>query len=216
MGDKTVLFTRPAHDDVTYYLYLYSKELVKFAKSKGFKSLNEEKKNANKIRITSLIQKEKPRFIMFNGHGGPKCICGHRDEILIEQGINHYLLKSKTVYSLSCSSALELGKKSVDDGTIAFIGYSNDFALGMDTNCQSSPYRDKRARLFLDPSNILVKSLLKGNTIEESVIRSKEQIKKNISLLRTDSSPDAITYAPYLYHNYISLTAHGNTSESLV
>ena len=74
--------------------------------------------------------------------------------------------KDRIIYSLCCSSASEPGKAVGDDST-TFIGYVDDFALGMDTNSQATVYRDERAKLFPEPSNLLVKSLLKGNSAKE-------------------------------------------------
>lgn len=204
---KKNLFVRPSHDDVTTYLYYYSKMLVNQSGFKGFKTINKEKENAGR-QVLSVIEKNKPDFIMFNGHGSPVSICGHNDEIIIELGDNHGLLKNKMIYSLSCSSAARLGKAVADDET-TFIGYVDEFALGMDVHCQASIYKDKRARLFLEPSNLLVKSLLKGNSAVQAVKKAKDLMKKNISRLRMDPFPDAKDYIPYLFNNYLILEVLG-------
>ncbi len=208
------LFVRPSHDDVTSYLYFYSKELVEYSNSHGLTTINKEKESATSEIIVPLIIKNDPSFIMFNGHGSPDLICGHNDEIIIQKKRNHHLLKDKLTYSLSCSSAAGIGSAVADDQTV-FIGYSNEFALGMDINCQTSIFRDKRAKLFLEPSNLLVKSLLKGNSAKEAVDKAKELMKKNISLLRTDPFPDAKDYIPYLFNNYVILEVFGNSEKKL-
>jgi len=212
----TILFVRPCHDDVISYLYYYSDELVKMSRdNKGFKTLNKEKGQANKSIITNIISENKPTFIMFNGHGNEECICGHNDERIIELGKNHNLLKNTVTYSLSCSSASKLGKKVGDNKTV-FIGYTDDFALGMDPNCQASIKRDEIAKFFLEPSNLLVKSLLKGNSIEEAICKAKELMKINISKLRTTNLfLNATDYIPYLYNNYLVLEAYGNVDTKL-
>ena len=209
------LFVRPRHDDVVTYLHHFSDELVKISDSKGFKTLNKEKDNATKAIVTSVISKNEPNFIMFNGHGNDQCICGHHDEVIIELDKNHNLLKKRITYALSCSSALRLGKKVGDDKT-AYIGYEDDFALGMDTNCQASIKKDKIAKFFLEPSNILVEAILKGNSVNEAMKKAKELMKSNISKLRTaDPFLDATDYIPYLYNNYLFLEAHGNINLKL-
>ncbi len=209
-----VLFVRPYHDDVTAYLFFYSKELVRVSLSKGFSTLNREKAAASKEIVLGIIHKKNPAFIMFNGHGNPDTICGHNDEVIIHRGSNHLLLKKKIVYSLSCSSAAGIGME-VGDEQSTFIGYLHDFGVGMDTRCQASIRRDERARMFLEPSNLLVQSILKGNSAQEAAEKAKELMKKNLSLLRTDSAPDAKDYVPYLFNNYMALTVLGNTQASL-
>jgi hypothetical protein len=208
------LFIRPSHDDVTSYLYHYSKGLVEDSRRRGFTTFNKEKESAAKGIVIPLIDKNDPSFIMFNGHGSPDLICGHNNEIIIQNGLNNVLLKNRLVYSLSCSSAAGIGFAVADENT-AFIGYLDEFALGMDVNCQASVSHDQRAKLFLDPSNLLVKSLLKGNSAKEAVSKAKEQMKKNISLLRTDPFPDAKDYIPYLYNNYVVLDVLGNKEKKV-
>tara|TARA_Y100000310_G_C20672387_1_gene811021 strand:- start:206 stop:844 length:639 start_codon:yes stop_codon:yes gene_type:complete len=208
---KKILFVRPSHDDVTSYLHYYSKELLKESNGKGFKTINKEKEDANKQVVVSIIEKHNPEFIMFNGHGSPTMICGHQDKFIIKKDVNHDLIKNKTIYSLSCSSASELGKAVADNKT-TFIGYVDEFALGMDVNSQAVIHRDKRAKLFLEPSNLLVKSLLKGNSAGEAVTKAKSMMRENISRLRTDPFPDAKDYLPYLYNNYLVLEVMGNES----
>lgn len=205
-----VLFVRPKHDDVTSYLHFYSRKLIEFAESRGFNSLNKEGEKAEREEVASVIEKKDPIFIMFNGHGNPSCICGHKDQILIKEGENHVLLKKRLVYALSCSSALSLGRRAVEDGTIAFVGYEDEFALGMDGYCQTSIQRDKIARRFLEPSNLLVESLLKGNSVGGAVTKAKEAMQENISQLKTDPFSYAIDYVPYLYNNYLVLVLHGD------
>lgn len=212
-----ILFVRPCHDDVISYLYYYSDELVRLSNSKGFKTLNKEKEQANATVVGGIISVNKPEFIMFNGHGNERCICGHNDEIIIGmgKGCDLSLLNNKITYSLSCSSASKLGEKVGNDKT-TFIGYTDDFALAMDTNCQASIKRDNIAKFFLEPSNLLVKSILKGNSVDEAVNKAKELMKSNISKLRTTNSfLNATDYIPYLFNNYMVLKAHGNVNARL-
>lgn len=211
---KTIFFTRPNHDDVLSYLFYYSKKLIKSAKLKGFNIINKEKKAANKEIVTNIIIKKNPSFIMFNGHGNPSVICGHDNKVIIDKDTNYDLLKDKIVYAFACSSAAELGVK-VGDENSTFIGYSDDFALGMDGNSQAVIQRDKRAKLFLEPSNLLVESLLKGNSAKEAVEKAKKQMKENISKLKTDPFPDAKDYIPYLFNNYLILEVLGNKNAKI-
>ena len=59
---KKTLFVRPAHDDVTSYLYYYSKALVQESKNRGFITINKEKESANKEAVTGIIKKNNPEF----------------------------------------------------------------------------------------------------------------------------------------------------------
>lgn len=211
-----VLFSRPADDVTLNYLHYFSKELVDLSISSGHKTINKEKDRANKNEITSLIKKQKPGLIMFNGHGSPDEICGHKREIIVSSKDNPEILREAITYSLSCASAAVLGRKAVDVGAISFIGYEFDFALGKDPDSEASPRHDKIAKLFLEPSNILFSSLIQGKTVKNSVKNAKNMMMKNVWYLNTTKSfPEAIYYAPFLFGNYLGLIAHGNQEASI-
>jgi len=211
----TILFSRPADDTQLSYLHYYSKELVDYAVRKGHKAINKELQEANKKKIISLIQSQKPELLMFNGHGSSNVICGYKQEVIIDIN-NIRLLKDTITYSLSCSSADVLGKEAIKNGTICFIGYESEFALGKDPDSEASPRHDKITKLFLEPSNILFSSLIEGDQVNTAVIKAKKKMWENISYLNTTKSfPEAIFYAPFLFGNYICLVAHGNKEASI-
>jgi len=210
-----ILFSRPWHDGTLAYLYHYSKELVKFSKDKEHKTIDREKEHANKKEITNIIKKQKPDFIMFNGHGSPDLIAGHKNEIIISKE-NPEILSNAIIYSLTCSSGQRLGKLIVTKGAICFIGYDEDFNLGKDPNREASPRKDKIAKLFLEPSNILVRSLIDGFSVKKSVEKAKDKMEENIWYLSTTQDfPEAQFYAPFLFGNYRSLIAQGNCEASI-
>src|SRR3989344_2018845 len=205
-----VLFSRPKDDVTLNYLYHFSKELIDLSNSLGHKTINKEREEANKIMITSIIKKQKPNLIMFNGHGSPEKICGHKKEVIIFSEENPQLLQDSITYSLSCSSASVLGPKAVQNGAISFIGYKFDFVLGKDPDSEASPRHDKIAKLFLEPSNTLVSSLLQGRNVKTSIEKAKKEMLANIWHLNTTKSfPEAVYYAPFLFSNYLSLVVHG-------
>ncbi len=210
------LFSRPRHDSTVEYLYLYSKELINESQSLGHKTFNKEGADANRLTILNMINHQKPQFIMFNGHGKSDAICGHNDEIIISAKENPEALKSSITYALSCSSAFKLGPKAVEKGTLCFIGYDDDFAIGRNPESEAAPAKDKIARLFLEPSNILVKAILKGNTVATAIEKAKRKMNENLSYLHTtEDFPEAADYAPYLFGNSLGLTAHGDQQSSL-
>lgn len=211
-----VLFCRPKHDDTMEYLYHYSKELVDLSKERGLKTLNHEKEKANKLNILKVIEKQKPNLIMFNGHGSPTCIFGHRDEMIISSEENPEVLSNKITYALACASAAELGLKAKEKGAIAFIGYKFDFAIGKDPDSEAAPRRDKIAKYFLEPSNLLFSCLLKGANVGVAVKRAKKLMEENIGFLSTtDEFPEAPHYAPYLFGNYAGLITYGDSEASI-
>jgi len=213
---KCILFSRPKHDVTMEYLFYYSKDLIKLSESEGLKIINKEKEEVNRKIITEIIEKQKPDLIIFNGHGSAKTICGHKNEAIILSDENAEVLKNTITYSLSCSSAAKLGIDAVNKGAIAFIGYKFDFAIGKDPDSEASPRRDKIAKFFLEPSNILAFYLIQGGNAKTAVLKAKEKMMENISYLSTTKDfPEAIHYAPYLYGNYVGLVIRGNEEASI-
>ena len=49
------LITRPEHDDATFFLSEYSKELIKFAKRKGFDVINCQGNKVTKQNVTQIM-----------------------------------------------------------------------------------------------------------------------------------------------------------------
>lgn len=175
------LITLPNHDKVTSYLSAWSKEVLESNELKEVRFFDLKGKDANKEKVESYLKKQNPKVVLFNGHGSPTEICGFKDEILIQNNNNDFLLKEKIVYALSCSSAAVLGKSSIEKGADSFIGYKRSFILCTDRNREATPLKDNIAYSFLEPSNRLSIFILKGNTTKEASHKSKEEFKKEIS-----------------------------------
>jgi len=172
---------------------------LRIAKKKGIQVLDLQKKRANKKELVSIIKKKHPLLCFLNGHGGPDFVAGHSNEILVKLGENEEILNSKIVYALSCQSAKKLGIGSIKKGTIAYIGYDEDFVFTFKQGKLTRPAEDETASLFFKPSNQLIISLLKGHTIEFAYNKSQELFMKNIRKLLTSESPVDSSDAKYLW-----------------
>jgi hypothetical protein len=196
----TLLVTRPKHDDTTHYLFHWAQEIIRFAKQKGIKILDLDRERANKEELESVVAKMRPSFIFFNGHGGMDHIAGYDNRILIQAGDNEKVLKAKSVYALSCSSAKKLGPASIDAGANVYLGYDDVFIFSYEPGKLSNPCDDKTAELFLGPSNQLVISILKGHSAGESYERSQKCFLQNIQKIATNQIAD-LGLIPYLLWN---------------
>ncbi len=193
--NKILLVTRPKYDDTTYYLFHWTKKVIKLADKKGIQILDLKEKRANRKEFESIMLKKQPLLIFLNGHGNVDRVTGQNGEILIKTNDNEVLLKSKIVYALSCKSGKELGHKSIEKGAVAYIGYDDDFIFYFEDNKVSKPLDDKTAKLFIEPSNYVIESLLKGHSVGVSCQRSRQLYKKNIQkLLSIDSSSELIPF----------------------
>jgi len=197
---KRLLITRPEHDDTTHYLSNWSKEAIEKAQAKGIKVFDLHKKRANKTEVVSMLSKQKPGLVIFNGHGGNNFIGGNKKEPLIVAGKNEHLLREKITYAVSCKSAKTLGPKSIDSGANAYIGYDDDFVFFYNPHMMTHPLKDDTAKLFLEPSNELVISLIKGNTTKECCKRSKQSFQTNMKrLLSSEATKEETSMARYLW-----------------
>ena len=195
--NKILLITRPKDDSTVRYLFYWSKKILELAKERGIDVLNLEEKRANRKEVESMLEKRQPLLVFFNGHGNDSQITGHNNEVLLAVGENEELLISKIVYALSCRSGKKLGYESVNKGALGYIGYDDDFVFIIEENKISQPLKDETAGLFLEPSNQIIISLIKGYSIEDSHKKSKRAFRD--SAIKVASSESFENYLiPYL------------------
>lgn len=183
------LVTRPTHDITTHYLSAWSEEVLRLAQSKGKQIVDLHHDKATGAKVQSYLKKTPVKMIMFNGHGSPASVLGHKDDPLITTPRNEILLRQKIVYCRSCESAKKLGPDSIISGASAFVGYNDVFIFLYDEQLNHRPLNDVTAERFLKPGNVLVQSLLKGNTVKEAVKRSQECFNKSIMELLASNVP---------------------------
>jgi hypothetical protein len=211
--NNSILVTRPNHDTLTNYLSYWSKLVIDEAIKHNIKPLDLLGIKATKKNVTSYITKHNPKLLFFNGHGDEDRIGGYDNDIIIEVNQNVELLKDKIVYVRSCDVAANLGKVSIQKGTLAFIGYTKKYTLCTSTSSQSRPMQDIVAQLFLLPSNLIPISLIKGNSAREAYQKSQNSLIRNIRfMLSTKASQEQKDALPYLWSNrkYQVLLGNGN------
>ncbi len=150
--------------------------------------------------------------MFWNGHGDDNIVTGHKNEPLVIANKNDYLLKNKIVYAISCRSAKNLGREAVEKGALSYTGYDDDFIFCYESNKTTKPLEDNTAKLFLEPSLLFIKSLLKNNTVEESLNRAKDEMKNN---LKKAYSEEDSSSSRFLWWNLKHMISHGNQSSKL-
>lgn len=205
-----LLVTRPNHDNATNYLYFWSREVIDEANRRKVGVLDLSGKKANRKDFLSYVKKHNPRIFFFNGHGSETAICGYNNEVLIDTESNYINLGNSIVFSRSCKSASILGNFMVKNGLSVFLGYVNNFAVKISGRLITNPLKDKIASLYLEPSNLVVKVLLKGGTAEEANNRSKKMFLANLKNILASNSNDKEDIAHWLYHDYCSQVVIGD------
>jgi hypothetical protein len=216
MSSKSILITRPNHDLINVYFYLWSEEVIIQAHKHNFKVLDLQNDKATKIIFTSYINKNKPKLVFMNGHGNENCIAGYKDEVIIEAGKNENVLVSSITYARSCNVAAKLGVLSIQKGAITFIGYTKKFSLGHTPSMEFRPLEDQVARLFLEPSNLIPISLIKGNTVQVAYKKSQKAMFKNfLFMLSTKATKEQRDAAPSLWRNKKYQVLLGNSNAAI-
>lgn len=198
---KAILITRPNHDLVTTYISAWAKLVLNESEKRGIPGLDLAYKKANRVTFESYTLKNQPRLIFLNGHGSEDFITGFNNEVLISSGSAN-LLRGKIIYARSCDAGAKLGSQLIKGGVFCFIGYKQGFVVGYSEEYWTRSLQDKVARLFLEPSNLVPISFLKGNSAIDAYRKSQSASFKNFSFaLSTKATPLEKDAAPYLWHN---------------
>lgn len=214
---KSLLITRPEHDLPTRYISKWSEKIIEEAKSKNFNIMDLQREKANKKRVVGILKKKSKEamLVVFNGHGDSDTIKGHDNEALITTA-EASVLGIKIIYARACQSAKMLGKAAISAGSIAYLGYQEDFIFLFDEEKVAKPLEDTKAALFLEPSNYVVTSLLKGHSALDANNRSKNLFRKNLEKVLVGPSSLENSYAArFLFWNMTNQVCLGNGAATL-
>ena len=217
MSNTSILITQPNFDKTTQYVSAWSEEVEDFSLKRGNKTITLKGRRSNRAEFESVMRKTAPQLVMLNGHGNDNEVAGQDNEVILDSKSAEDIIKGKIIYALSCSAAKVLGHDCIKKGTIAFVGYSEEYIFLHSHIKVSRPREDKRAALFFKPSNQISMSLIKGNTTKESYQDSKGMLRRTIlDLLNSETSYAERVCLPYLTWNYRHLTLLGDEEAKLL
>ncbi len=124
--EKGLLITLPRHDDVTEYFSRFSIYIEEEALIRGINLKKLKDKEANKEDFEKALSKLNYNFVVFNGHGSETTIKGYKDKIIIESGVNDFILSGRIIYARSCHAAAFLSKdcmKNNKDGCLQVLDF---------------------------------------------------------------------------------------------
>lgn len=208
---KSILITRPKYDPATFHLFDWSSIVIAEAVQKQFAIYDLSGQKAIRANLESYISKNKPGILFFNGHGNANCITGHQGNVLIQSKDNERLTKDAIVYARSCEVGLKLGLALISAGTKSFIGYRAKFVFVTSRVPVKNSLDDPVAKLFLEPSNGVPISLIKGNSTGDAHQKSKREMLRNLRfMLSSKATKDMRDAATYLSSNYKNQVLHGD------
>jgi hypothetical protein len=213
--NKGIIITLPRHEYTVDYLTVSSKRIIDEAEKRGIQVKQLKDKDANRTHFEAVIKSLDYRMVVFNGHGSEDTITGHDNLPLIQVGVNESLLKARITFARSCWAGCVLGKECTKNNDGCFIGYELPFMFFIDERWHSNPHKDPIAPIFLEPSNLVAISLIKGNTALEAHEKSKKQTLKTIGKVLRKGSKESFLFAEKLWNNYIGQVLIGNPSACL-
>ncbi|MFH1306210.1 MAG: hypothetical protein ABIH83_00950 [Candidatus Micrarchaeota archaeon] len=207
--EKRLLLTRSRHDPTNSYLYAYCEGIMSYAQGLGWDVNKMDDEDNTAEQLHSRLSKITYNFVFFNGHGHANCILGYKNkEILVTSGGG--LLNGAISYARSCDALNDLGKRAVEKGCLAFIGYKTKFLLPYANEYISSPLRDPVAKPVLEVSNLIPKLILKGTKVKTAVKAAKaKSISLIFKMLGSIEPFDAASFRALL-HNHDALDFEGN------
>lgn len=176
---KQVVVTRPHHDNETAYLHSFMKEILAVGKNLPGIHVTDLEGNSATRRLFESKTRDGVNLICLNGHGTAYDVKGHNDEPILDRD-NLSITKGAIVHALACDSLVKLGKQSVEQGALAYIGYSAKFMISCDPTRSSSPEKDRNAAPIRQACNLMVTSLLQGQKVQKAIDLTKREYKKLI------------------------------------
>lgn len=214
--NKGLIITLPRHEYTVDYLSVSSKRIIQEANKRGIKVKELKDKSANRNDFETFIKSLDYKMVVFNGHGSEDTISGHDDIPIVQAGVNDSLLKRRITYARSCWAACILGEECMkNDKEGCFIGYKLPFMFYIDERWRSNPHKDNIAPLFLESSNLIPISLIKGNTTLHAHENSKKHVLKTIKNVLREGTEEGFLFAEKLWNNYTGQILLGNGSATL-
>ncbi len=213
---KGIIITLPRYDDVTEYISQFSKYIIDEAKNRGILIKELKDKEVTKVHLDKILNGIRYKMVIFNGHGSESCIFGHKGEKIMECNSNEKLLSGRIIYARSCDAASKLGKSIIEhDKTGSFIGYELPFVFYHNPQWEANPLKDNVARIFLEPSNAIPISIIKGNEAGYAHHNGRKLFLKNMRKSLLTKSVEALSFAEALWTNYIGQVIYGNEAATL-
>lgn len=209
--NKGIIITLPRHEYTVDYLAISSKNIIQEAAKRSINVKELREKSANRNDFETFIKSLDYKMVVFNGHGSEDIISGHKDTPIVQAGVNDSLLKGRITYARSCFAGCVLGEKCMkNDKEGCFIGYKLPFMFYIDDRWRSNPHKDNVAPIFLEPSNLVPISLIKGNTTLQAHEKSRKQTLKTIDKILREGGKEAFLFAEKLWNNYTGQVLIGN------
>lgn len=205
----TVLLAYADFDLPTSFIKLWSDELVIEAKQLGLTTHSLVGDNATYSNFVNDINNNSPILVYIGGHGDSTVVTLQQQEHILwvedpywnHNDNNIYLVKDKISYFLSCLTGQKLGPAIAAQDNTEYIGYTEDFIFnGFEPG-------DEYSKGFGECSNVIMRTLLQGGTIQDAYNEGIRMFNLWISIWEQSNDSAASFIISSLIHDRDALIA---------
>jgi len=168
---NVIVSCSPLFDEVTEYCYEESRDLIRYAESRGFKVVDLAKEDAVREKVEEALRRNPEALFFHTDHGSPDKAWGNDGRPVLDLE-NVDILRGRETVQNNCSSAKILGVEAYRRGCKAYLGY-------VDTVYFTTDAWEVFKEAFLYP----VKRRLDGYSWKECLELTKKKMTEMIELL---------------------------------
>jgi hypothetical protein len=105
------------------YMYWIGNDVTSYARDRDLFVNDIKMADAIRPKVELALTEVDPIFFFHASHGGPAVLTGQGMSNMISYPSNHQVLSNRVTYTLSCSSAAQLGPEVVEAKGLSYIGY---------------------------------------------------------------------------------------------
>jgi hypothetical protein len=191
---NNILSTRYWYEnDVTALGYLWARRAIDFCRNCRYTCIHLDQTYTTREDFENSISYNDPVFFHGYGHGNQTQFTGYYG-VILESCVNDQLLAGRLTYLVSCETGAGLGPSIIEKGGWGYIGYRNyywamDFAYAFKSPDDALCGRYHWS--FLDHTNSVVDSILRGRTLSEAHANSLRRIQAWIDYWSQSDDPNA-------------------------
>jgi len=174
--DSNYVTTRANFDKATRCGWFWLAKVNEYASSRGYTVTDLEGELARKTQFDDAITSQDPKFFHGVGHGNEDIFAGQDNEYLLQKCVDDDAMATRIVYLLSCTTAVNLGPSIIEKGGLAFIGYNDLFGWYTTRRKNWKPEVDGIFWAWMDFTNVLANSILKGESVDTAVSKAITRI----------------------------------------
>lgn len=192
-NQKVMVCTRPMYETATWYGSCWLGLALDLLRVSGLSVTDLYENHATLNELLSSLNQIDPASFWGFGHGSENYFLGQNGEILLEKGVNEYIMEGRIVHLTACLCGVDggLSEALAEAGAVASIGYSSDFILGLATpNFPDSP-DNAATESLLKPDIYIELSMAKGKTIVDAMLLADDISDQEIEYWRGSGYEDA-------------------------